>query len=175
MANLNEETNTDNILKSNLNEVTPEYVYMMIPFDWVCLYHKLLGYLADFGEAALKDCKAVCQGPNLYVIQCWNMFQSAVACINLGKTKQAELLIKYIEAQLESVYKSSYKTVYSGGGEVFVTEDGRLKARVSCGSGEDYEFFVNVEDGNLYEKYNEETKKTFFHLEDGDLISEREL
>lgn len=155
-------------------EINPEYVYMMIPSDWVCLYHKLLGYLADFGEVALKDCKVVCQGNNLYVIQCWNMFQSAVACRNLGKIKQADVLIDYIKAQLDIIYSNSDKEVYCGGGEVFVTKDGHLKARVSCDTDESYRFFINKEDGHLYEEYDAETQKTVFHIENGDLISETE-
>ena len=38
-------------------EVTPEYIYTTIPAEYVCVYHKILAMLADYGEEMLKDCK----------------------------------------------------------------------------------------------------------------------
>ena len=75
-------------------EITPEYVYLTIPREYVCTYHKLLIYLSDFGKALLDDCSSSCKGDNKTVIDCWNMFQSALACKALGKDKEAELLCR---------------------------------------------------------------------------------
>ena len=79
-----------------LNEINPEVVYMIIPAEWACVYQKLLVAVADFGEQMLYDCQASCKEHNKTIINCWHMFASAVAAYQLGKTKLAETLIKYI-------------------------------------------------------------------------------
>lgn len=157
---------------SNEIEIEPEYVYMMIPSDWVCIYHKLLAYLADFGEAAIKDCAASCQGSNLYVIQCWNIFQSAVACYNLGLIDKANVLIKYIKAQLELSYSHSDKQVYCKDVDVPISEDGHLKATVSC-INDEIKFTVDEETGHLYQEYLEgKYPDKTFKIENNHLIEE---
>lgn len=158
---------------NNEIEINPEYVYLTIPADWVCLYHKLLGYLADFGETAIKDCQAACKGQALYIIQCWNMFQSAIACRTIGDFEKAELFIKYIDAQLNNIYKSHNTKIYCGEGEFAITPDGKLKARVSC-KVNNVKFYVDKETGKLYEKYIEETDKEVYSIEDDNLIIEDE-
>ena len=35
-------------------EVTPEYIYLTIPAEYVCVYHRILAMLADYGEEMLK-------------------------------------------------------------------------------------------------------------------------
>lgn len=133
-------------------EIDVEYVYLTIPKDYVCVYHKLLNYLADFGEQAIKDCEATCKAPNMYVIQCWNMFQSALACHTLGQDDKANLFINYINAQLDNIYKGTNKEIYCGGGVLPITDDGKLFARVSCEQNE-VKFYVDGETGMLYQKY----------------------
>lgn len=134
-------------------KINVEYVYLTIPQEYVCIYHKLLVYLADFGENAIKDCKSSCESNNLYIIQCWNIFQSAIACHTLGLFDKANLFIKYIEAQLDLIYKGTDKEVYCRQSSVLpISEDGKLKARISC-SNKNAKFFVNPETGKLYEKY----------------------
>ena len=100
----------DNYIPNNVGkdevEVSADYVYMIIPEEYICIYHKLLICLADYGEEALKDCKAACKGQNLYIIQCWNMFQSALACHALGLLDKAD--IKYgtpvaIQSQIDKL------------------------------------------------------------------------
>ena len=154
-------------------EINPEYVYLTIPANWVCIYHKLLGYLADFGETAIKDCQAACKGQSLYIIQCWNIFQSAIACRAIGAYEKAEFFIKYIDAQLNNIYKTSDTEVYCGEGEMAITPDGRLKARVSCKSN-NVKFYVDKETGALYEKYIEETEKEVYTIQDDNLIETQE-
>lgn len=142
--------------------VSVQYVYLTIPAEWVCIYHKLLVYLADFGEQSIKDCKAVCEGSNINIIQCWNIFQSALACYTLGQFDKANLFIKYIEAQLDLNYKGTDKEVYCGEVMLPITEDGHLKSVVSCINNE-ISFVVDEETGHLYQKYLEDKypDKTF--------------
>ena len=133
-----------------LKQVEPEYVYVTIPAEYICVYHRILVMLADYGEDMLKDCKASCTDRNSGVIECFNMFNSAVAARKLGKDKLAETLIKYIKAKINQIYKSKDNSTSF----VFpVDEDGHIKAFVSCG--ERPKFEINPDDMVLYEhKFN---------------------
>lgn len=131
---------------SKLKEVELEYVYVTIPAEYICVYHRILAMLADFGEEMLKDCKASCTDRNSNVIQCFNMFNAAVAARKLGKDKLAETLIKYIKAKINQIYQGNDNSTSF----VFpVDENGQLKAFVSCG--ERPRFEINPDDGELYE------------------------
>ena len=127
-------------------QVEPEYVYVTIPAEYICVYHRILAMLADYGEDMLKDCKASCTDRNSNVIDCFNMFNAAVAARKLGKDKLAETLIKYIKAKINQMYRG----VDNSTSFVFpVDENGQLKAFVSCN--ERPMFYINPEDGEWYE------------------------
>ena len=127
-------------------QVEPEYVYVTIPAEYICVYHRILVMLADYGEDMLKDCKASCTDRNSNVIDCFNMFNAAVAARKLGRDKLAETLIKYIKAKINQMCRG----VDNSTSFVFpVDENGQLKAFVSCN--ERPMFYINPEDGELYE------------------------
>lgn len=110
-------------------EITPEYIYTTIPAEYVCVYHKILAMLADYGEDMLKDCKASCTDRNSNVIECKNMFDAAVAARVLGQEKKANLIINYIKAKINQIYKGNDNSTSF----VFpIDENGKLKAFVSC-------------------------------------------
>jgi hypothetical protein len=135
---------------SKLVQIEPEYIYVTIPAEYICVYHRILAMLADYGEDMLKDCKASCTDRNSGVIECFNMFNAAVAARKLNKDKLAETLIKYIKAKINQIYKGKDNSTSF----VFpVDENGQLKAFVSCG--ERPRFEINADDGELYEhKFN---------------------
>lgn len=110
--------------------IEPEYIYVTIPAEYICVYHRILAMLADYGVEMLQDCKASCKDRNSGVIECFNMFNSAVAARKLGKDKLAETLIKYIKAKINQIYKGKDNSTSF----VFpVDANGDLKAFVSCG------------------------------------------
>lgn len=131
---------------SKLIEIQPEYVYVTVPAEYICVYHRILAMLADYGEDMLKDCKAGCTNKNSGVIECFNMFNAAVAARKLNKTKLAETLIKYIKEKINMIYKN----VDNSTSFVFpIDENGEIKAFVSCG--ERPKFEINPDDMELYE------------------------
>lgn len=130
---------------NKLKPIELEYIYVTIPAEYICVYHRILAMLADYGEEMLKDCKAGCTDKNSGVIECFNMFNSAVAARKLGKDKLAEVIIKYVKTKINSIYKgldNSTSFVFP------VDETGRLKAFVSCG--ERPKFEINPDDMELY-------------------------
>jgi len=158
--------------KDNLVEIQPELLYLTIPVDYVCTYHKLLVYLADFGKNLLDDCSASCKGNNKTVIDCWNLFQSALACKTIGQDKEADLFIDYINKQLEIIYRGTDETIFNGGNYFPITPDGKLKALCSCRIDNSI-FKVDLETGNLYQEYlDKKDNDAVFKLEDNDLIVE---
>ena len=121
---------------------------MVIPAKYVCTYHKLLVMLADVGIEMLNDCTANCKGNNKNIITCWNMFQTACAAYQINKTKEADTIIKYIDAQIKLIYNGTGKETIIGNITLPISEDGILKAIISCG-GETPKFEVDEETGQL--------------------------
>lgn len=146
------------------NEV--EYVYLTIPAEYVCLYHKLLVYLADFGLELIKDCQAGCSAKNKSIIDCWNMFQALCAAYALGEEKKAKILYDYISAQLELYYKGSNKEVYEGKFIGRISEDGYLKAVITCGKNNIGTFEIDAETGELWRTYIAEKENNDVDLND---------
>lgn len=129
---------------SNLVKIEPEYIYVTIPAEYICVYHRILAMMADYGEEMLKDCKATCTTRNSNIIECFNMFNSAVAAKKLGKDSLAALIIKYIKAKINQIYKgfdNSTSFIFP------IDEHGELKAFVSCGERPTFE--VDFETGEL--------------------------
>ena len=144
---------------SKLIQIDLEYVYVTIPAEYICVYHRILAMMADYGEEMLKDCKASCTDKNNNVIECFNMFNSAVAARKLGKDKLAETLIKYIKAKINQIYKG----IDNSTSFVFpIDENGEIKAFVSCG--EIPKFEINPDDGMLYEHKFNNGFDEHFHL-----------
>lgn len=144
---------------SNLIQIDLEYVYVTIPAEYICVYHRILAMMADYGEEMLKDCKASCTDKNNNVIECFNMFNSAVAARKLGKNKLAETIIKYVKAKINQIYKG----IDNSTNFVFpVDETGQLKAFVSCG--ERPKFEINPDSGELLEHKFNNGFNEHFHL-----------
>ena len=144
---------------SELIKVEPEYIYVTVPAEYICVYHRILAMMADYGEEMLKDCKASCTDKNNNVIECFNMFNSAVAARKLGKSKLAETLIKYIKAKINQIYKG----IDNSTSFIFpIDENGEIKAFVSCG--ERPKFEINPDDGLLYEHKFNNGFDEHFHL-----------
>lgn len=155
---------------NDLESIDVEYAYLTIPKDYVCLYHRLLVYMADFGKELASDCTTMCKNGSRNIITCWNMFQSAIACHALGRDKEASFFISYIESQLELIYKGTDKTMHSGSVPIAITEDGHLKGLLSCGDSAQFE--VDVETGELYRKYLSDRDTKVYTVQDDDLIVE---
>lgn len=128
-------------------EINPEYIYMTIPADYVCTYHKILILLSEYGVDMLNDCQAGCSNQNKSIINCFNMFNAAVAARKLGQDKTAETIMKYVNGQLNIIHnyeEIDTKIVFP------VDENGYLKAIISCG--ENPTFTIDPETGLLWEK-----------------------
>jgi hypothetical protein len=152
---------------ANTTTIEPEYVYMTIPADYVCTYNKILVLLAKFGVDMLQSCQAACTKRNKNIIDCFNMFNAAVAARKLGQDKLAETIMKYINAQLKILNDNTEITPNI----IFpVDENGYIKAVVSCG--ENPTFTVDAESGELWQQSQTNDLSGDFMLDSTDTASE---
>lgn len=136
-----------------------EYIYLKIPEDYICIYNKLLIYLAKFGKELLDDCSSTCKTKNKTILDCWAMFQSAIANRALGNCKEANFLINYIDKQLSNIYKidgiPNIAIIYYE-----IDEKGYLKSTIDCET--KIKFIVDDETGYLQQWiYNDKTGNEF--------------
>lgn len=149
---------------SNFKQIELEYVYVTIPADYICVYHRILSLLANYGAEMLRDCKANCTDRNSGVIECFNMFNSAVAARKLGNDKLASVIITYVKAKLNQLYKGKDNSTSF----VFpIDETGHLKAIVSCG--ERPKFEIDEDNGELLEHKFNNGFDEHFHLDSEDI------
>lgn len=155
-------------------EIKPEYVYLTVPAEYVCVYHKLLVYMADFGKKVIDDCTFSCKGDGRNIYNCWNLFQSACAAKAIGDDTKAEFYMTYVKKQLELTYKHSDKEAYDGGYYYPVTPDGHIKAEVSC-STKGVSFKVSEDDYKLLLQLEANANKgsVFVLNDDGHLIVDK--
>lgn len=83
------------MIKDNNN-----YLYLIVPNEYRCVFYNILDTLGTLGEDLLNSCTATCKGRAINGIACYNMFLAACACYYLGEIKRARVLISYIKAQL---------------------------------------------------------------------------
>lgn len=145
-------------------EINPEYVYMTIPADYVCVYNKILILLSEYGVEMLNDCQAGCTNRNKSIINCFNMFNAAVAARKLGQDSTANAIIKYVSAQLNIINDNQDIDINI----VFpVDEKGYLKAIVGCG--ENPKFTIDVNSGQLWKTHTKDNEGVYILDEtDGD-------
>lgn len=146
--------------------VEPEYVYMTIPADYVGVYQKILIMLADYGNDITNASKPKPIARHKEIIDCYNMFNAAVAARKLGKLELANNLIHNIKHRITYLYNGfeNARTL------VFpIDERGDLKALVTCG--ERPLFQINPHDGKLYKHLYNKGFDEHFRLTDNDLES----
>lgn len=78
-----------------------EYLYLIVPNEYRCIYYNILDTLGTLGEDLLASCTATCKGRTITGFACYNMFFAACAAYYLGQVKRARVLISYIKAQLD--------------------------------------------------------------------------
>lgn len=145
-----------------------EYVYLTIPKDFICIYHRLLHYLNDFGIELVEDCKAGCDAKHRKLLDCWSMFQAACASHSIGDDMNANFFIKYITEQLDLMYRNTNDTPYDGDGIFPISDDGHLKAAITCST----PISVATDDktAHSYIKYMKRRYNRNYEIRDGHLI-----
>lgn len=101
-----------------------QYVYTVIPKDWIGLCQTIYYLYTEYGLEAIKECKISCDKRVSHIIDCYNIFNAAVTAYNSGRDKEANLIIKYLKEQMKIYYPNmpiGDKKLYIGSG--FTYED----------------------------------------------------
>lgn len=132
---------------NNLIDVTERvrYLYVAIPREYVCVYHRILVLLADYGTDMIQDCKASCTSRNSSIIECFNMFNAAVAAHKLGQMSLANTLMNYVKTKITQIYRGDDN---SPSFTFPVDENGMIVSVVSCD--DPVRIYVNPDDGELF-------------------------
>ena len=82
------------------------FIHLSVPLQYVKVYASILAALSDYGEDMLEDCKASCTDKDSGIIECFNMFNAAIAAFRLDEIKKADTIISYIESTIQLKYKN---------------------------------------------------------------------
>ena len=75
-------------------------IHLLIPENYIVTYQKLILLIVDkHNDIITKPTNII----NKQLIDCWNLFQSAVAGYNLGFIKQADFFINFIDCQINNI------------------------------------------------------------------------
>ena len=92
---------------------------IQMPKEWNETYLKLCSIFSQYGIEAIKECKALCADRNVHIIDCYNVFNSAVAAYNSGRTREATLIYNYLVGQLNIYYPNFEPVLKTGAFYIF--------------------------------------------------------
>lgn len=139
-------------------------IYLKIPSRFKDTYYKLLHCLADFGKAIIVDCNKNKGNINANIISCWNLFQSAISCEELKRTKEADLFIDYIDKQLNIIYKNDFNDDDDGGDDPVIPSITYYMYIGACpNENMDFDFTINEEFNKFVVANKIDGKYTFYN------------
>lgn len=134
----------------NIKEILLSDIYLLIPENYITIYQKLITLIINNNKAIKEKPDNVV---NKQIINCWNLFQSAVAAYNLGFEKEADFFISFINCNIDNII-NKYGEIYN---ETFYFEHpDMIGIRGTEITIDDIDFYVNNEDGNIYQKVNKD-------------------
>lgn len=139
----------------NIKEILLSDIYLLIPENYITIYQKLITLIINNNKAIKEKPDNVV---NKQIIDCWNLFQSAVAAYNLGFEKDADFFISFINCNIDNII-NKYGEIYN---ETFYLEHpDMIGIRGSEITIDDINFYVDNKDGNIYQTINkDETDNT---------------
>lgn len=130
-------------------------IYLLIPENYISVYQKLITLIINNNKAIKAKPDNVV---NKQIIDCWNLFQSAVAAYNLGFEKETDFFINFIDCHINNII-DKYGEIYN---ETFYLEHpDMIGIKGSEVTIDDIDFYVDNKDGNIYQTINkDETNNT---------------
>lgn len=134
----------------NIKEILLSDIYLLIPENYITIYQKLITLIINNNKAIKEKPDNVV---NKQIINCWNLFQSAVAAYNLGFEKDADFFISFINCNIDNII-NKYGEIYN---ETFYFEHpDMIGIRGTEIIIDDINFYVDNKDGNIYQTINKD-------------------
>ena len=121
----------------NIKEILLSNIYLLIPENYITIYQKLITLIINNNKVIKEKPDNVV---NKQIIDCWNLFQSAVAAYNLGFEKEADFFINFIDCNIDKIKNIDEKLILQ-------LDDGNLEKVIN--NNEDVEFKVDISTGQL--------------------------
>lgn len=93
----------------NIKEILFSDIYLLIPENYITIYQKLITLIINNNKVIKEKPDNVV---NKQIINCWNLFQSAVAAYNLGFEKEADFFINFIDCHINNII-DKYGEIYN--------------------------------------------------------------
>lgn len=126
-------SNLYNYIKFNF-----QFIYFLIPENYITIYQKLILLIVDkHNNIITKPTNII----NKQLIDCWNLFQSAVAAYNLNHIKEADFFINFINNHINK-YKDTANDL------ILELDDGELLKTIN-NNNENVTFEIDISTGQL--------------------------
>lgn len=109
-----------------MNDLDVEFIYTYVPLVWYRTYHKILELLVCYGEKKVINPKCKCAGGDNTVLECYDLFQCAIAAYNLDKQEEGQSIIDNIESLLRGYESANSFTVVIDGKTYLFEENGDI-------------------------------------------------
>lgn len=140
-------------------------IYLLIPENYIVTYQKLILLIVNNHSAIIAKPTNII---NKQLIDCWNLFQSAVAAYNLGFEKQADFFINFIDCNIDKIINN----IGIADSEWFDVKYPNMIGFIGELDLDNINFYTNIEDGQMYIEYENTIKPkdvNFEVKEDGNL------
>ena len=117
--------------------------------DYICIYHRILKYIANLDSNKFVSCNNICNCNNKFIIKLLNIFYSALANYNLNNYKVAKFFINYVDLELKKANNEITNKEYSGVVRVEINDKQHLLSYVTCGDIDKSKLEINPSTGNL--------------------------
>lgn len=97
----------NNLELENVTKLYENGVEIKIPLQYLSVYKVILILFTELGLDMLNDCKTLCKNRNKSIIDCYIMFQTAMAQYYNGNTETTNHIIDYIKAQLNLIARQN--------------------------------------------------------------------
>lgn len=140
-------------------------IYLLIKENYIATYQKLINLIINNNKEIKDKPNNVV---NKHLINCWNLFQSAIVAYNLGFEKDADFFISFINCNIDNIINN----IGIVNNELFNVEYPNIIGFIGELDLDNINFYTNIEDGQMYIEYGNtiNSKDVDFEVkEDGDL------
>ena len=155
-------------------EKNTDFIYLTIPTEYVVVYRRLMQCILEAGIDILQQCDCNCKNNRTRILfDCWCAFQSAIAAKKLGQEKEANIIIKYILANIDLICSckedEDIEDICNCQILPIDVSKGILEVISDCEKCNIPTFYINANTGELYSEYNGSDEEVNLDVIDGNL------
>lgn len=103
--------------------IDTEFIFTSVPLVWFRTYHKILELLVCYGERKVINPNCKCSGSGNTIMECYELFQTAVAAYKLDKKEEGQNIVNHIDSLLRGYDSADSFTATIDGKIYLFTKD----------------------------------------------------